>query len=932
MSQDPEILQRMLARERAARKAAEQTLEEKSMELFFINQELRKVNQTLESTVEERTRELQKSEERFRSIVENAEDIIFRTGGDGRIIYANPKALHKFGYTQEELLNMHYQDFIDPAMREDIHAQMINVIKSGSPNMYLEVTVHTKSGELLWIGQNLQFEYDSEGRMVRTTSVLRDITESKILNDRIFQLSSSMRSGLLLLDTEGRIVTGNQALCDMLRLEESPEDLQGRRLKSLIRKENKDFVQPRSLNALAEELMNGEDGHATRELETTAGLILELDYVPLFIDGIPNGHLLNFREVTEERELLRKVSASEEKYRGIISNMNLGLLEIDLEGKVAFANQSFCQMSGYNIEDLIGKDPSSFLLDDEARRLMAEKDASRKEGKGDAYEIQVTGKDGNRMWWLISGAPRYSPSGEYIGSIGIHLDISLQKELEIKLMNARDLAEESSRAKEAFLANMSHEIRTPMNGVLAMARQLSKTRLDNEQSLYLKNITSAAEHLLVILNDILDMSKVQAGKLNIEKIPFRLIEPLRRVERVLGLQAEEKGLTLQIEHDPNIPEIVLGDPHRMAQVMINLVGNAIKFTEKGGVSIKTKLISTQKEHAEVQIEVNDTGIGIAPEYMDRLFDDFSQEDSSTARKFGGTGLGMRISKQLIELMQGKLMIDSEKGQGTQIRLHFAFPISDELPEGDEQKTLSAEEVMRLRNKKILVAEDNELNQFVVETFLKAYQCQLFFAGNGEEAVHLASENSIDLILMDLQMPIMDGLEAFKRIGEDLKLSIPTIALTANAITGQEEECLQAGMNDYLAKPFEEDTLLSKMVALLEPKDPIESGEPLFSLRKIEAMGGVDDAIKKRMIDIFKDQIPKAIAELKDSWDANDMLKLASTAHRIKPSLDYMLIDSIHDEIRFLEKVHLSSPNQDEVKFQLDLVIQVLETVLDQLED
>jgi signal transduction histidine kinase/CheY-like chemotaxis protein len=382
----------------------------------------------------------------------------------------------------------------------------------------------------------------------------------------------------------------------------------------------------------------------------------------------------------------------------------------------------------------------------------------------------------------------------------------------LELTNAKNKAELSSIAKEQFLANMSHEIRTPLNGIDGMAKLLEKTLLTKEQKEYNLAIRTSSDNLLVIINDILDFSKIEAGKLSIEEIGFSLNESINRVINTMSYKAEEKGINLALEIDANISEILIGDPTRLNQIIINLLNNAIKFTSKGCVTLKCKLDEKTSTQNKIKFEVIDTGIGIDSRKISKIFGSFSQEDGSTTRKFGGTGLGLTISKQLVELFNGELKVISEKGKGA------IFYFTVEYPIGSLKDWLKEEAAVMnwesLEHKKVLLVEDNKINQLLAATILKNWKMKVEVAENGLIAIEKLKDENFDVVLMDMQMPIMGGIEATVIIREELKLSIPIIALTARAIKGIDKECMEAGMNDYISKPFNQSELFNKILNLI----------------------------------------------------------------------------------------------------------------------
>lgn len=532
-------------------------------------------------------------------------------------------------------------------------------------------------------------------------------------------------------------------------------------------------------------------------------------------NAVFTGFLLN---ITERKNADQALKINEEKYRNIIANMNLGLLEVDNQEVIRSCNQSFCLMSGFSKEELIGKRPTELFLSGENAELMKSKNDSRRKGMVDAYQIAVKNKNGELKWWLISGAPLFNDKRQIVGSIGIHLDITNQKALEEELMASREQAESSAKAKQAFLANMSHEIRTPMNAIIGMSRQMQKTGLNGEQQLYLDTINNAGEHLMVIINDILDISKIEAGKLTLEKIGFDFREMIRNTVEVMQHRASEKGLLINTAVDENIAAVLNGDPYRLKQIFFNLLSNAVKFSEQGDIRIDCRLIQQDAKVQLVQMSVADKGVGMAEEFLNNLFQSFSQEDRSVTRKFGGTGLGMTITKQLTELMGGTVKVESKKNFGTTFILSIPFEkgTASDLPAAAVMQT----DYSNLQGKNILVVEDNQTNRLIAKITLKPYGVKLVEAINGLEAVKAVTDKAFDLVLMDMQMPEMDGLEATKIIRQQLKSKVPIIALTANAIKGESDKCFEAGMDDFISKPFEENELLSKIAGWLAKENAV----------------------------------------------------------------------------------------------------------------
>jgi|688.fasta_scaffold54236_1 PAS domain S-box-containing protein len=579
----------------------------------------------------------------------------------------------------------------------------------------------------------------------------------------------------------------------------------------------------------------------------------------------------------------------EAKFKGIIDNFRLGLLEVEPSGVIIDANESFCEMSGFSIEELFGKDGGEVLLDDFEKERMKVRNASRSEGEADVYELRVFNKKKETRYWLVSAAPLLGDDGEVYGSIGIHWDITEMKQLEFELKGARYKAEESSKAKAMFLANMSHEIRTPLNGIVGMAEQLAQSQLDADQRYFIDIMRSASSTLLSIINDVLDISKIESGKFSIEITPFNLNETIRRTLSIFGEKAKQTNISLDIELMDDRGIMHLGDPHRLSQVLFNIVGNAMKFTQAGYVRVTSNLSRGENDICFVSFSIEDTGVGMDIAYLTKVFEAFTQEDASITRKFGGSGLGLSIARSIVHIMGGTIEIESEKGKGTRVNIRIPMRISNEKTKQDIVEMTDLQK--SLKGLRILAVEDNELNRMVLQVILKKCEVVVTIAHNGQEAIKLIQEQEFDLVLMDVQMPIVDGLEATKYIREELKLSTPIIGLSANAMREEVEICKQAGMNDYLVKPYSERVLVEVMkkwspevMATESTKDGNEVAEEL-DLSVLRQYVGNDIGALRDVVTGYLKHLPPQLDRLELALVGSDVLALRHELHQLKASME-----------------------------------------------
>ena len=589
---------------------------------------------------------------------------------------------------------------------------------------------------------------------------------------------------------------------------------------------------------------------------------------------------------------------------------------------------------------IAGSDRDFFTSEHASQALADEREIIRSGRPVIDKEEKETWPDGHVSWASTTKMPLYDEAGCIVGSFGISRDITEQKLAAEALRAAKEAAEAASRAKSTFLANMSHEIRTPMNAIIGMGRQLHRTILNDQQQFYLETINKAAEHLLVLINDILDISKIEAGKLNLEQIGFRPDEVIDHCIQVMEHKAEEKGLKLMKENSPEKSTIFLGDPYRLTQILLNLLSNAIKFTEEGNVTISCLLQPVINDRQLIILSVKDTGIGMDGEFLSSIFRKFTQEEQSTARKYGGTGLGMSISKQLTELMNGHIEVSSKKGEGTTITLTIPFSVGTEKDIPQTKGKVIDSSI--LKEKKILLVEDNEMNRLVATTLLENYGVNIAEVHDGAEAVRALKTGYYDLVLMDVQMPVLNGLDATRIIRQEVNQFVPIIALTANAIKGEAEKCLKAGMNDYISKPFEEEELINAIARWLgeEPESfttlqpsamENKPAIPLYDLKKLEQIAQNNQPFVLKMVTLFSRQAPADVHEIEMAFEKQDYHTVRSVAHRMKPSIDNMGILSLHDLIREIELFNQTEKTTDQLENRIRELRDTITQVVDLLQ-
>jgi PAS domain S-box-containing protein len=626
---------------------------------------------------------------------------------------------------------------------------------------------------------------------------------------------------------------------------------------------------------------------------------LTMDEIPIIlrdilesVAGLTAATISRFRAENALKE-------SEQRFEDMALASSDWIWEIDKEKRFKFASPRIKEILGCKPVDIIGKTPFDLLPADEAMKLSKIFDTVMSSPPREIRNLETwtTNHSGELICICTNGKPILSETGELIGYRAVDRNITKRKLAEEAIRKAKEEAEQANAAKSEFLANMSHEIRTPMNGVIGMLDLLARTATSEQQAQYISLARKSGEHLLSIINDILDFSKLRAMKTDLKLADFNLHLLIQDTIGIFIERGNKRGVAVEAFIAPNIPMVVCGDERRIRQILINLLGNSIKFTESGSITLR---LSNGKEcepgKVMVRFDVTDTGPGISDDLRERLYDPFSQADTSYTREHVGTGLGLAIVSELVDLMAGELDVESEVGKGT--TFSFSIPL-DVRPEGTPLTTSNfgvtyngikgiGSKSVQFNPPKVLVVEDNEINQVVTVNLLRELGCASSTAGNGKQAVEAIKQQRFDLILMDCQMPILDGYQA-TRIIRSLKEGegLPIIALTAHATPDDRERALNAGMDDYLSKPIT-NKQLSKMLEIFLP---ITREFPSQPGSNIPYAAANDDAtllapnIKRspRLISLFLQYIPEYLAELDAHIEKRDALNAGKIAHKIKGS-------------------------------------------------
>lgn len=764
-------------------------------------------------------RELQETQEKYQVLAEHAQDLITTCTTDGTLLYVSPSVYTLLGYEPDEVTGKSFKSYCYPGDYPD--PMELSNIGNGC-----KMRVLHKAGHYIWMETLAKPVAGEQGEVSQIVSISRDITQHKDADRRLRESRQRYKSlfeynpaAVYSLNLEGEYSAVNSNMVQMLDIPRSM--LIGRSFLSNLEKSEKNKGE-----AFFELVKQGEPQYYETRVVSSSGRKIEVSVtnVPIIVDKEMVGVYGIVSDITERKEYTERIQELSKQHELILNTVTEGIYGLDTDGITMFMNPAAASMFGYEAHEFIGKsshpiihhsraDGSYFpkeecpihmtVMDGHARSVM-EDVFWRKDGSSFLVQYQVTP--------IID-------EGQIRGAVIVFNDVTGEREI----VRAKETAELAAQAKSEFLSLVSHEIRTPMNGIVGMTELLVGTDLSEEQREYAQIIQESGDALLNILNDILDFSKLESGKMALAYEPFSLRKMLEQVAELFKPRADEKHLEIRFRLNPSIPDYMAGDAMRIRQILVNLVGNALKFTDQGSIEVTVDMIKGGRpEDTVLDFAVEDTGIGIPADKLDQLFQSFSQLHPVINRKYGGTGLGLVISKRLVEIMGGSISVESTEGKGSIFR--FAIPAARVEASGEKSASEFQHDRTRQSDKvamRILVAEDHPVNRKILQEYLEKLGYQADVCTNGVEAIDAISQNAYDIVLMDIHMPVMDGLKAtdllHRLIPEDR--IPPIIAVTGNTKREDKEACLEIGMRDFISKPV----MLSELKRVLQQWGP--SDEP-----------------------------------------------------------------------------------------------------------
>jgi len=781
-----------------------------------------------------------------------------------------------------------------------------------------------RAAELIIADKELSFQNKEKEKREIANKELEAFSYSlKLASQYSLSLIEASLDPLITINTEGKITDMNEALANITGM--TREKLTGTDFFDY-------FTEPQKAREVYQKVFaKGSVADSPLTLRHKNGKLTDVLFNgSVYKDDRGNvlGVVIVARDVTAQK-------LASQYARSLIEASLDPLFTINLNGKITDMNNASVNIIGISREKLIGTDFFDYFTNPQKAREVYEEVFA----KGFVTDSPLTIMDDMLTDVLFNGSVYKDDRGNVLGVVVVARDITDQKRIETELIEAKVfaelatliaeeakskaesatlIAENAVKAKQQFLSNMSHEIRTPMNAIIGFTKVVLKTELSLKQKEYLTAIKISGDALIVLINDILDLAKVDAGKMVFEQTAFKMARSISAMLHLFETKIQEKNLILVKEYDDNIPQVLVGDPVRLHQIILNLVSNAVKFTTKGKITVGVHLADEDKEKVTIEFSVKDTGIGIGANKIEKIFDNFQQASSGTSRLYGGTGLGLAIVKQLVEQQGGTISVKSTLDEGSTFSFRLSFLKTNQ--EAEIQKEIEELDT-EIKNIKVLVAEDIPLNQLLMKTLLDDFGFERDIAANGKIAIEKLQDKSYDIILMDLQMPEMNGFETTEYIRNTMNSKIPIIALTADVTTVDLAKCRAVGMNDYIAKPVDERLLYNKIVGLVKKPLPIKYPDPqkdgdgecqkskIVDLDYLARRTKSNPKLMMEMISLYLEQTPPLVNAMNQSIEDNDWKLLYSAVHKMIPSFSIMGISADYENIAKQVQDFASTHNQ-----------------------
>lgn len=760
---------------------------------------------------------------------------------------------------------------------------------------YIEFPIKGRHGRYIWIRLNITITKIHNELLIMGTMKNINIQSNHFYHTNQsniwFNIIKNSGNGVLVEDSNRRILFLNKALLTCFDINEDPSTFSGKDCKAFIDNLKDSFVYPDVFSERIEQNIRQKNNVRCEVLKMRNGKIIERDYVTILNPNGEYSHFWHYKDVTQNYIFNEKVQESEEKYRKIIENMQLGILEVDNNDTIINVYNHFCQITGYTKDELIGKKANEIFLKPENKRIYEINHSKRTQGISSTYEVPLVRKDGSTAWLLVSGTPIFSLNNEIIGSIGIHYDITERKQLEQELKQANDIANKANEREKMFLASMTHELKTPINAILGMGDLLKLTQLNLEQKDYLDVMETSTKFLQKLISDILDISKIETGNLVVNSQPFDLKKMLSEIIRSFEYSLTKKNILFKFDWKLKLNTYVIGDPLLLQQIIINLLSNAEKFTEVGAVKLVVERVNQTNQHIKIRFTVEDTGIGLSKEHEENIFEKFVQLPATKQHKSQGTGLGLSIVKSLVEIQNSTIHVSSSVGIGSVFSFDLIYEKGLEIPEilekiekPNRSLNISFDEL------KVLIVEDNVLNQEYLKRLFRKWSIYHEIAGSGEEAIKKFSHTHFDCVMMDIQLPGIDGFESSMKLRTTFQNRVFfIIAMTAVVFPKIEAEILKYGMDDIIKKPFTIDELYDKISICFEtvkqnkiPKPSIHFHSELDTDFLTEFYADdIDYAID--VFEQFHNIYLKEFESLIDNQNNTSIEDIKKRFHAIKPS-------------------------------------------------